>query len=183
MHGQIRVCMDRSECARMDLCVHGWIHMCMDGSMCAQMDPRVHKQIHLHRCAGGICECTDRSMHRAVRGSVRGWMQGQQSHATSPIPGSGIFLFAGCLCSRRLEVISGHEVIHGSAKHSALRQETESKLPHKHSGMLLQQGMVTMGPRVGDSHHIRACREQRDLLPRAGNAAGVAEGADGFSWS
>lgn len=51
---------------------------------------------------------------------MSGWIQGQQSQATSPIPSFGIFLFAACLFSRRLEVISGHEVIHGSAKLSAL---------------------------------------------------------------
>lgn len=54
---------------------------------------------------------------------------------------------------------------------------------HKHSGMQLLQGIVTTGPRVGDSHHIRAPRDQRDLLPRAGNAAGVAEASEGFSRS
>lgn len=45
------------------------------------------------------------------------------------------------------------------------------------------KGAVAMGPRVGDSHHIRASRKQRYLLPGAGNTDGVSEAAEGFSWS
>ena len=68
--------------------------------------------------------------------------------------------------------------------------EQKAKYSTKHNWMQAaapgcgcDKGTMTTGPRVSDSHHIRALRKQRYLLPGARNADGVSEAAEGFSWS